>query len=95
MCFAVGTTTVTGFASDLYGNYGLRQFHGHGGQHSRRSLTLPANQLVEPTSSAGSTDPAAFTATATDAVDSIASITYAVGQPPSIPAMCFPLAPPP
>jgi hypothetical protein len=76
--FPAGTTTVNVMASDRYGNSVTGSFTVTV-VDSFPQLTLPANQLVEQTGAAGSTDPAAFTATATDAVDTIASITYAVG----------------
>jgi len=75
--FPIGTTSVTAIAEDLYGNYTSGNFTVTV-VSSFPVLSLPANQIVEPTSSAGATDPGAFTATATDPQDSIASITYAV-----------------
>jgi hypothetical protein len=75
--FPVGTTTVTAIARDMYGNYVSGNFTVTV-TSSYPVLSVPANQIVEQTSSAGATDPGAFTATATDPQDSIASINYAV-----------------
>jgi hypothetical protein len=75
--FPVGTTTVTAIARDMYGNYTSGSFTVTV-VSSFPVLSLPPNQIVEQTSSSGATDPGAFTATATDPQDSIASITYAV-----------------
>jgi hypothetical protein len=75
--FPVGTTTVTAIARDIYGNYVSGTFTVTVNS-SFPVITLPPNQLVEQTSSAGATDANAFTATATDAEDAIASITYSV-----------------
>jgi hypothetical protein len=88
--FQVGTTTVTVIASDWYGNTARASFTVTV-LDSSPQLTLPANQLVEPQSSAGSTDPGAFSATAADGVDGISSITYAVGSAPINSSYVFPL----
>jgi hypothetical protein len=86
--FPVGTTTVTVIASDLYGNSARGSFNVTV-IDSAPVLTLPPNQLVEQAGPAGSTDPAAFTATATDPVDSVTSITYAVGSTTIDPSYVF------
>jgi hypothetical protein len=75
--FPVGTTTVTAIAEDDYGNYTSGTFTVTV-TSSYPVLSVPANQIVEQTSPTGATDLGAFTATATDPQDSIASITYAV-----------------
>jgi hypothetical protein len=75
--FPVGTTTVTVTAADLYGNSVSGTFT-ITVITTAPIITVPPPQLVEQVSPAGSTDPGAFTATATDSVDAIASITYSV-----------------
>jgi hypothetical protein len=86
--FPIGTTTVTAIARDMYGNYTSGNFT-ITVVSSFPVLTLPANQTVEQTSSAGATDSNAFTATATDPDDSIASITYAVNGTTIDPGYAF------
>jgi len=86
--FPIGTTTVTAFAEDLYGNYTYGNFTVTV-VSSYPVLSVPANQIVEQTSSTGATDPGAFTATATDSQDAMASITYAVNGMAIDPAYVF------
>jgi hypothetical protein len=86
--FPVGTTTVTAIARDMYGNTTSGSFTVTVNS-SFPVLTLPPNQIVEQTSSAGATDPGAFTATATDPQDSIASITYSVNSTQIDPSYVF------
>jgi hypothetical protein len=86
--FPIGTTTVTAIARDMYGNYTSGNFTVTV-VSSFPVLTLPANQIVEQTSSAGASDPGAFTASATDPEDSIASITYAVNSTAIDPTYVF------
>jgi hypothetical protein len=86
--FPIGTTTVTAIARDMYGNYTSGTFTVTV-VSSFPVLSLPANQIVEQTSSAGATDPGAFTATATDPKDSISSITYAVNGTQIAPTYVF------
>lgn len=86
--FPVGVTTVTAIARDMYGNYVSGTFTVTVNS-SFPVITLPANQLVEQTSSAGATDANAFTATATDAEDAIASITYSVNGAIITPSYVF------
>ncbi len=86
--FPVGVTTVTATVTDLYG-------HAVSGNFTVTVnstfpvITLPPNQLVEQTSPNGATDPNAFTATATDAEDKIASITYSVNGTTIDPSYIF------
>jgi hypothetical protein len=87
--FPVGVTTVTVIAADRYGNSVSGSFTVTV-VSSAPVLTLPPNQVVEQASPAGSTDPNAFTATASDSQDAIASITYAVGTTAIDPSYVFP-----
>jgi hypothetical protein len=86
--FPVGVTTVTATVRDLYGNSASGSFTVTVNS-SFPVITLPPNQLVEQTSSAGATDANAFTATATDAQDPIASITYSVNAVTIDPSYVF------
>jgi hypothetical protein len=87
--FPIGTSTVTVIASDLYGNSVSGTFTVTV-ITTAPMITVPPNQLVEQMSPAGSTDPNAFTATATDSVDPVASITYSVGSTTIDPSYVFP-----
>jgi hypothetical protein len=77
--FPIGTTTVTVTATDTAGNSSSGTFTVLVQDTTPPTLTLPPNQQVESNPPAGSTDPGAFTATATDPVDPSPVITYSVG----------------
>jgi hypothetical protein len=78
--FPIGTTTVTVTATDTAGNSSTGTFTVLVQDTIPPTLTLPPNQQVESSNPAGSTDPGAFNATATDPVDPHPVISYSVGN---------------
>jgi VCBS repeat-containing protein len=80
--YPVGTTTLTWTATDPSGNTATATQTVTVRDGEPPTITAPADQAVEATSSAGATDASAFMASATDNVTVSPSIVYAVGGRP-------------
>jgi N-acetylneuraminic acid mutarotase len=89
--FPLGYTPLTVTAKDAAGNVVTGSFYVVVQDTTPPTLHLPPNQTVVAASAAGATDPAAFTATATDTVTAIPSITYYLGANPIGTGNVFPL----
>jgi len=72
--FALGKTTVTVTAVDLSGNVVTGRFNVTVVDTAAPIITIPANQILEATSSAGAT--ATFSSSAIDLVDGAVAVTY-------------------
>jgi N-acetylneuraminic acid mutarotase len=90
--FPFGTSYVAVVAADAAGNTISKAFNVKVVDTTPPTLTIPANQTVSPTSAAGSQDPGAFTATATDVGSQYPPIiTYVAGPITIAPGYTFPL----